>query len=66
LTASLNRQTGKEDDNRFGLAFAQAAAPGGQAGGTGSEMAAFQQVIPLIYQFAGFYPLRSRPREKGL
>ena len=40
--------------------------PGGQAGGAGSEMAAFQQVIPLIYQFAGFYSLRSRPREKGL
>jgi len=48
----------------LGLAFALAAAPGGAAGGAGGEMAAFQQVIPLIYMFAIYYFLRIRPQKK--
>ena len=38
----------------FGLAFAMGGAPGG-AGGAGGGMAAFQQIIPLVFMFAIFY-----------
>jgi preprotein translocase subunit YajC len=48
----------------FGLAFAMAGAPGGTAGGAGGGMAAFQQVIPLIFMFAIFYFLLIRPQKK--
>ena len=47
----------------FGLAFAMGSAPGG-AGGTGGGMAAFQQVIPLVFMFAIFYFLLIRPQQK--
>jgi preprotein translocase subunit YajC len=47
----------------FGLAFAMAGAPG-TAGGAGGGMAAFQQVIPLIFMFAIFYFLLIRPQKK--
>jgi len=43
----------------FGLAFAMGG-PGGPAGG----MAAFQQVIPLVFMFAIFYFLLIRPQQK--
>ena len=39
----------------FGLAFAMGGAPGGAAGGAGGGMAAFQQIIPLVFMFAIFY-----------
>ena len=48
------------------LAFALAGAPGGTSGGAGGAdggMAAFQQVIPIIYLFAIFYFLRIRPQK---
>jgi preprotein translocase subunit YajC len=48
----------------FGLAFAMAGAPGGATGGAGGGMAAFQQVIPLIFMFAIFYFLLIRPQKK--
>jgi len=48
----------------FGLAFAMAGAPGGTADGAGGGMAAFQQVIPLIFMFALFYFLLIRPQKK--
>lgn len=48
----------------FGLAFAMAGAPVGTAGGAGGGMAAFQQVIPLIFMFAIFYFLLIRPQKK--
>ena len=48
----------------FGLAFAMGSAPGGAAGGTGGGMAAFQQVIPLVFMFAIFYFLLIRPQQK--
>jgi len=48
----------------FGLAFAMAGAPGGAAGGAGGGMAAFQQVIPLVFMFAIFYFLLIRPQQK--
>jgi preprotein translocase subunit YajC len=47
----------------FGLAFAMGGAPGG-AGGAGGGMAAFQQVIPLVFMFAIFYFLLIRPQQK--
>jgi preprotein translocase subunit YajC len=47
----------------FGLAFAMAGAPGG-AGGAGGGMAAFQQIIPLVFMFAIFYFLLIRPQQK--
>ncbi len=48
----------------FGLAFAMGGAPGGAAGGAGGGMAAFQQVIPLVFMFAIFYFLLIRPQQK--
>jgi len=48
----------------FGLAFAMAGAPGGAAGGPAGGMAAFQQVIPLVFMFAIFYFLLIRPQQK--
>ncbi len=46
----------------LGLAFAMGGAPGGAAPAGG--MAAFQQVIPLIFMFAIFYFLLIRPQQK--
>ena len=48
----------------FGLAFAMSGAPGGTAGGVEGGMAAFQQVIPLIFMFGIFYFLLIRPQKK--
>lgn len=48
----------------FGLAFAMAGAPGGAPGGAGGGMAAFQQIIPLVFMFAIFYFLLIRPQQK--
>jgi preprotein translocase subunit YajC len=47
----------------FGLAYAMGGAPGGAAGPAGG-MAAFQQVIPLVFMFAIFYFLLIRPQQK--
>lgn len=47
----------------LGLAFAMGSAPGG-AGGAGGGMAAFQQIIPLVFMFAIFYFLLIRPQQK--
>lgn len=47
----------------LGLAFAMGGAPGGAAGSAGG-MAAFQQVIPLVFMFAIFYFLLIRPQQK--
>ncbi|BCS53784.1 preprotein translocase subunit YajC [Geobacter sp. SVR] len=47
----------------LGLAFAMAGPPGGAAGSTGG-MAAFQQIIPLVFMFAIFYFLLIRPQQK--
>jgi preprotein translocase subunit YajC len=52
-----------EENNMFGLAFAMGGAPGG-AGGAGGGMAAFQQIIPLVFMFAIFYFLLIRPQQK--
>ena len=46
-----------------GLAFAMGSAPGGAAAPAGG-MAAFQQVIPLVFMFAIFYFLLIRPQQK--
>jgi preprotein translocase subunit YajC len=48
----------------FGLAFAMGGSPGGAAGGAGGGMAAFQQIIPLVFMFAIFYFLLIRPQQK--
>lgn len=48
----------------FGLAFAMGSAPGGAAGGAGGGMAAFQQILPLVFMFAIFYFLLIRPQQK--
>ena len=48
----------------FGLAFAMAGASGETAGGAGGGMAAFQQVIPLMFMFGIFYFLLIRPQKK--
>jgi len=49
----------------FGLAFAMGGGPGGAAGGAaGGGMAAFQQIIPLVFMFAIFYFLLIRPQQK--
>ncbi|MBW4056715.1 MAG: preprotein translocase subunit YajC [Proteobacteria bacterium] len=48
----------------FGLAFAMGGAPGGGVGAAGGGMAAFQQVIPLVFMFAIFYFLLIRPQQK--
>ena len=47
----------------FGLAFAMGGAPGGAAGPAGG-MAAFQQVIPLVFMFAIFYFLLILPQQR--
>jgi preprotein translocase subunit YajC len=47
----------------FGLAFAMGGPPGGAAGPAGG-MAAFQQMIPLVFMFAIFYFLLIRPQQK--
>lgn len=47
----------------FGLAFAMAGPTGG-AGAPAGGMAAFQQMIPLIFMFAIFYFLLIRPQQK--
>lgn len=47
----------------FGLAFAMAGPSGGGAG-AGGGMAAFQQIIPLVFMFAIFYFLLIRPQQK--
>jgi len=46
----------------FGLAFAMAGPPGGA--GPAGGMAAFQQVIPLVFMFVIFYFLLIRPQQK--
>ncbi len=46
----------------MGVAFAMGGAPGGEAAAGG--MAAFQQVIPLVFMFAIFYFLLIRPQQK--
>jgi preprotein translocase subunit YajC len=48
----------------FGLAFAMGSAPGGAAGASGGGMAAFQQILPLVFMFAIFYFLLIRPQQK--
>jgi len=48
----------------LGLAFAMGGAPGGAAAGPAGGMAAFQQVIPLVFMFAIFYFLLIRPQQK--
>jgi preprotein translocase subunit YajC len=48
----------------LGLAFAMGGAPGGAGGAVGGGMAAFQQVIPLVFMFAIFYFLLIRPQQK--
>jgi len=45
------------------LAFAMSGPPGGAAGAPGG-MAAFQQIIPLVFMFAIFYFLLIRPQQK--
>jgi preprotein translocase subunit YajC len=48
----------------FGVAYAMGGMPGGSAGGAGGGMAAFQQIIPLVFMFAIFYFLLIRPQQK--
>lgn len=48
----------------IGLAFAMSAPAGGAAGQAGGGMAAFQQIIPLVFMFAIFYFLLIRPQQK--
>lgn len=48
----------------FGVAFAMAGPPGGSAAQAGGGMAAFQQIIPLVFMFAIFYFLLIRPQQK--
>ena len=48
----------------FGVAFAMAGPAGGAAGQAGGGMAAFSQVIPLVFMFAIFYFLLIRPQQK--
>lgn len=50
----------------FGLAYAMGSAPGGAVEGaaSGGGMAAFQQIIPLVFMFAIFYFLLIRPQQK--
>jgi preprotein translocase subunit YajC len=47
----------------FGLAFAMSGPAGGAAAPAGG-MAAFQQIIPLVFMFAIFYFLLIRPQQK--
>lgn len=46
----------------IGVAFAMGTPPGGA--GSAGGMAAFQQVIPLVFMFAIFYFLLIRPQQK--
>jgi preprotein translocase subunit YajC len=62
--SNRNYKFKKEDYNMYGLAFAMGSAPGGAAGGAGGGMAAFQQIIPLVFMFAIFYFLLIRPQQK--
>jgi len=49
----------------LGLAFAMSGPAGGAAAGqAGGGMAAFQQIIPLVFMFAIFYFLLIRPQQK--
>lgn len=48
----------------LGLAFAMSGPAGGAAGGASGGMAAFQQIIPLVFMFAIFYFLLIRPQQK--
>ncbi|MDA8429350.1 MAG: preprotein translocase subunit YajC [Geobacteraceae bacterium] len=48
----------------FGSAFAMSGAPGGGTAGPAGGMAAFQQIIPLVFMFAIFYFLLIRPQQK--
>lgn len=49
----------------LGLAFAMGSAPGGAAGAPASGgMAAFSQIMPLVFMFAIFYFLLIRPQQK--
>ncbi|HIJ82435.1 MAG TPA: preprotein translocase subunit YajC [Desulfuromonadales bacterium] len=48
----------------FGVAFAMAGPSGGAAGQAAGGMAAFQQIIPLVFMFAIFYFLLIRPQQK--
>ncbi len=48
----------------FGLAFAMSGPAGGAAGQASGGMAAFQQIIPLLFMFAIFYFLLIRPQQK--
>lgn len=48
----------------LGLAFAMSGPPGGAAGQAGGGMAAFSQMVPLIFMFAIFYFLLIRPQQK--
>jgi preprotein translocase subunit YajC len=48
----------------FGLAFAMGGSSGGAVGGAGGGMAAFQQIIPLVFMFVIFYFLLIRPQQK--
>ncbi len=48
----------------FGLAFAMGSAPSGADAAAGGGMAAFQQIIPLVFMFAIFYFLLIRPQQK--
>lgn len=48
----------------FGVAFAMAGPTGGAAGQAGGGMAAFQQILPLVFMFAIFYFLLIRPQQK--
>lgn len=48
----------------FGVAFAMAGPTGGAAAAQSGGMAAFSQVIPLVFMFAIFYFLLIRPQQK--
>lgn len=48
----------------FGVAFAMSGPAGGAAGPAAGGMAAFQQIIPLVFMFAIFYFLLIRPQQK--
>ncbi len=48
----------------LGVAFAMAGPPGGAAGQASGGMAAFSQIIPLVFMFAIFYFLLIRPQQK--
>lgn len=47
-----------------GIAFAMGAPAGGQAAQQAGGMAAFMNIVPLIFMFAIFYFLLIRPQQK--